>query len=106
MFKKEYLIKPLIKKKTPYELWRGKRSNISYFHLFGYECFILNTKDQLAKFDSKMDKGIFLGFSNTSNAYRVFNTKTLVVEESIHVKFNDKLMSDKLLDVEDDFADM
>ena len=43
-----------------------------------------------------MDKGIFLGFSNTSKAYRVFNTRTLVVEESIHVKFNYELMRARL----------
>jgi len=49
------LIIPLIKK-TSYELWKGKRSNISYFHPFGYECFILNTRDQLANFDSKVDR--------------------------------------------------
>ncbi|RDX71615.1 hypothetical protein CR513_49020, partial [Mucuna pruriens] len=29
--------------KTPYKLWRGKRHIISYFHLFGCECFIVNT---------------------------------------------------------------
>ena len=45
--------------------------------------------------------------SNTSKAYRVFNTRTLVVEEFIHVIFNDGLMSDKKLsDLEDDFVDM
>jgi len=92
------LIKPLIKK-NPYELWRGRRAKISYFHSFGCECFILNTRDQLAKFDSKVDKGIFLGYSNTSKAYRVFNLRTLVIEESIHVKFNDGLTIDKKLQI-------
>ena len=93
-------------KKTPYELWR-RRPNISYFHPFGSECLILNTKDQLAKFDSKVDKRIFLGFYDTSKAFKVFNTRTLVVEKFIHVKFNDGLMSNrKLSDLEDDFANM
>jgi len=37
----------------------------------------------------------------------IFNTITLVVEESVHVKFNDGLTFDKkLLDLEDDFEDM
>ena len=100
------LIIPLIKK-TSYEPWRGKRPNISYFNSFGCECFILNTKDQLAKLDSKMDKGIFLGYFDTSKAYIVFNTRTLVVEESIHVKFNDGLTSDReLSDLKNDFANM
>ena len=54
-----------------------------------------------------MDKGIFLGYFDTSKAYRVFNTRTLVIVEYIHVKLNDGLMPDrKLLDLEDDFAYM
>ena len=54
-----------------------------------------------------MDKGIFLGYSNSSKVYIVFNFRTLVVEESIHVKFNDGLTIDrKLLDLKDDFLDM
>lgn len=100
------LIRPMIEK-TPYELWRGRRPNIAYFHPFGCECYVLNTKDQFGKFDSKVDKGIFLGYFDTSKAYRVFNTRTLVVEESMHVKFNDGLTSNRRLsDLEDDFADM
>ena len=55
---------------------------------FGCKYFILNTKDNLGKFDSKSDVGIFLGYSTTSKAfYRVFNKRTLAVEESMHVFF-------------------
>ena len=93
--------------KTPYELWEGRSPNISYFHPFGCECVILNTSDQLAKFDSKVDKGFFLGYFDTSKAFKVINSRTLVMEESIHVKFNDGLTTDrKLSDLEDDFVDM
>ena len=71
------------------------------------ECFILNTRDQHIKFDSKVDKGIFLGYSDTSKAYSLFNSRTFVMEESIHVKFNDSLtIYRQLLDIEDDFAYM
>ena len=50
---------------------------------------IINTKDHLRKFDSKSDDEILLGYSKASKAYRVYNYRTLVIEESIHVKFND-----------------
>ena len=43
----------LILKRTPYELWKGREPKISYSHPFGCPCFILNTKDNLGKFDSK-----------------------------------------------------
>lgn len=54
-----------------------------------------------------MYKEVFLGYSNTSKAYRVFNTRALVVDESTHVKFNDGLTFDrKQSDLGDDFLDM
>ena len=75
--------------KTPYKLWKNKKPNISYFKVFGSKCFILNTKDNLGKFDAKSNVGIFLGYSSSSKAYRVFNKKTMVVEESVHVVFDE-----------------
>ena len=55
---------------------------------FGCKCFILSTKDNLDKFDPKFDVGIFLGYSNTSESYGVYNKITLIVEEFIHVIFD------------------
>ncbi|CAJ2661907.1 unnamed protein product [Trifolium pratense] len=75
--------------KTPYELWKDKKPNVSYFHIFGCYCYILNIKDNLGKFDSKSDKGIFLGYSLTSKAYRVYNLTSKSLEESMHVKFDE-----------------
>ncbi|KEH19416.1 hypothetical protein MTR_8g058870 [Medicago truncatula] len=46
--------------------------------------------DKPGKFDAKVDDGIFLGYSSNSKAYRVFNKRTLTVEESIHVAFDEK----------------
>ncbi|KAH9671985.1 Integrase catalytic domain-containing protein [Citrus sinensis] len=82
------LIRPNLNK-TPYELWKDRKPNIGYFKVFGCKCFVLNTKDNLGKFDSKSDVGIFLGYSNSSKAYRVYNKRTLVVEESMHVTFDE-----------------
>ena len=75
--------------KTSYELWINKKPNISYFKVFGIKCFILNTKDNLGKFDAKSNVGIFLSDYSSSKAYRVFNKKTMVVEEFIHVVFDE-----------------
>ena len=80
------LLRPILKK-TPYELWKNKKPNISYFKIFGCKCFILNTKDNLGKFVAKSDVGIFLGYSSSSKAFRVFNKRTMIVKESIHVIF-------------------
>ena len=75
--------------KTSYELWNNRKPKISYLIVFGCKCFILNTKNNLEKFDSKANKGIFLGYSTSSKAYRIFNKRTLVVEESMHVVFDE-----------------
>ena len=56
----ETLHRPILKK-TPYELWKGRKPNIVFFHIFDYRCFILNNgKERLEKFDAKSDEAIFL----------------------------------------------
>lgn len=79
-----------ILEKTPYELLKGRKPNISYFRVFGCKCFILNNrKDNLGKFDAKFYEEILLGYSSTSKAYRVYNHRTTFSEESIHVAFDE-----------------
>ena len=82
------LIRPSLDK-APYEIWKNKKPNISYFKVFGNKCFILNTKDNVGKFDAKSSVGIFLCYSLSSKAYRVFNNKTIIVEEFIHLVFDE-----------------
>ena len=57
--------------------------------MFGSKCYILNDRENLGKFDEKSDEGIFLGYSTTSQAYRVFNKRTKTVIESINVEIDD-----------------
>jgi len=78
-------IRPILKK-TPYELYKGRKTNISHLKVFGCKFFFLNNgKYSLAKFDAKDDEDIFLDYSLHSKAYRVFTKRTLTIEESIHV---------------------
>ena len=56
-------------KKTPYELWKGRKPNVKYFRIFGSTYFILKDRENVGKFDSRSDEGIFLGYSFTSKAY-------------------------------------
>ena len=69
-------------KKTAYEIWNGKKLRVKYFRVFGSKCYILNDQENLRKFDAKSDEGIFLGYSTTSWAYRVFNKRTKTVMKS------------------------
>nr|KYP39777.1 Retrovirus-related Pol polyprotein from transposon TNT 1-94 [Cajanus cajan] len=84
------IAKKIQNEKTPYEFYKDRKPNISHFKVFGCKCFILNNgKETLGKFDAKADEGVFIGYSTTSKAYRIFNKRSLVVEESIHVKFDE-----------------
>ncbi|GJZ89915.1 putative ribonuclease H-like domain-containing protein [Tanacetum coccineum] len=57
---------------------------------FGCLVTILNTLDHLGKFDGKADEGFFVGYSTNSKAFRVFNSRTRIVEENLHVKFSEE----------------
>nr|GEU71279.1 ribonuclease H-like domain-containing protein [Tanacetum cinerariifolium] len=48
---------------------------------------ILNTLDNLGKFEAKGDEGYFIGYSMYSKAFRVFNKRTKTVEENLHIEF-------------------
>ena len=72
-------------KKTPYELWKGRKPNVKYFRIFGSICFILKDREKVEKFDFQSDEGIFLGHSFTSKAYRVYNKRTMKVMEMVNV---------------------
>jgi len=80
----------LILKKTPYELFNGRKPNISHLKVFGCSCFVLNNgKENLGKFDEKVDHDIFIGYSLNSHAYKVYNKRLMIVEESVHVVFDE-----------------
>nr|GEZ56986.1 ribonuclease H-like domain-containing protein [Tanacetum cinerariifolium] len=73
--------------KTAYELLTGKQPIISYLRPFGFHVIILNTIDQLGKFDGKSDSGFLVGYSLNSKVFRVYNLETKRVEENLHVNF-------------------
>ncbi|PKU66353.1 Retrovirus-related Pol polyprotein from transposon TNT 1-94 [Dendrobium catenatum] len=82
--------------KTPYELLKGRTPNLSHLHVFGCKVFIHNNgKSALGKFDPKSDEGIFVGYSSVGKSYRVFNKRTLVIEETTHVVFDESLRFSK-----------
>ncbi|GKC91608.1 retrovirus-related pol polyprotein from transposon TNT 1-94 [Tanacetum coccineum] len=77
--------------KTPYEIFRERIHDISYFHVFGCLVFIHNHKDHLGKFDAKTDDGYFLGYFFVSKSFRVFNTRRQQIEETYHVTFDESM---------------
>ncbi|GKA01877.1 retrovirus-related pol polyprotein from transposon TNT 1-94 [Tanacetum coccineum] len=80
---------------------RHMTGNMSYLTDFeeidgGYVTFGGNPKrgkitgrDHLGKFDGKVDEGFFVGYSINSKAFRVSNSRTMIVEENLHVQFSE-----------------
>nr|GEW28227.1 copia protein [Tanacetum cinerariifolium] len=84
------IIRVLVNKahnKTPYELFNGRTPAIGFLKPFRCYVMILNTLDNLDKFEAKRDEGYFLGYSMSSKAFRIFNKRTKRVEENVHIEF-------------------
>ncbi|GKA04809.1 retrovirus-related pol polyprotein from transposon TNT 1-94 [Tanacetum coccineum] len=75
--------------KTPYELLRSRMLNVEYFYVFGSLCYPTNDRDDLGKMKPKADIGVFIGYSETSRGFRIYNRRTKKIMETIHVKFDE-----------------
>nr|GFA69199.1 hypothetical protein [Tanacetum cinerariifolium] len=74
---------------TPQQNGVAERRNRSLIEAARTMChvMILNTLDNLGKFETKGDEGYFLGYSISSKAFRIFNKRTKRVEENVHIEF-------------------
>ncbi|GJQ93497.1 ribonuclease H-like domain-containing protein [Tanacetum coccineum] len=72
----------------------GRKLALGFMRPFRCPVTILNTIDHLGKFDGKADEGFFVGYSINSKAFRVFNSRTRIVEENLHVQFSTKVCDD------------
>nr|GEW74113.1 hypothetical protein [Tanacetum cinerariifolium] len=73
--------------KNPYELLHDRLPSISFMRPFGCPVTISNTLDPLGKFQEKVDEGFLVGYSVYSKAFRVLNSQTRIVQETLHVNF-------------------
>ena len=55
--------------KTPYELLKGKKLDVSFFRVFGCKCYIYKKRQHLGKFQRRCDIGFLVGYSSKSEAY-------------------------------------
>nr|GEX35894.1 retrovirus-related Pol polyprotein from transposon TNT 1-94 [Tanacetum cinerariifolium] len=84
--------------KTPYHIINDRKPSVKFFTFFGSTCYIVREGENLDKMKEKCDACIFVGYSTQSRAYRVFNKRTRVIMESIHVNFDElpQMASDQL----------
>ena len=77
--------------KTPYELWTGRKATVDYFKIFGSKCYIKIINDNLGKFHSITDEGIFLRHSTEKMAYKCYKKCLKRNVESIDVVIDEEL---------------
>nr|GFC50400.1 hypothetical protein [Tanacetum cinerariifolium] len=75
--------------KTPSHIINDRKPSVKFFHIFGSLCYIVRYGENLDKMKEKGDACIFVGYSTQSRAYRVFNKRTRVIVETIHVNFDE-----------------
>ncbi|GKC33977.1 retrovirus-related pol polyprotein from transposon TNT 1-94 [Tanacetum coccineum] len=75
--------------KTPYHIINGRKPSVKFFHIFDAFCYIVRDGDNIDKMKEKGDACIFVGYSTQSRAYRVYNKRTRVIVETIHVNFDE-----------------
>jgi len=67
--------------------------------------YLIN-KVHLKKLDVKAQKCTLFEYSKRSKIYKVYISETKIVEESIHVKFDDKDPNNQISELEDGFTDI
>jgi hypothetical protein len=62
---------------------------VKHFRVFGSKCYIKREDGRMGKFDSRVDKGVLVGYSSTRKAYKCYNLRLNKVVESINVTIDE-----------------
>jgi hypothetical protein len=76
-------------KKTPYELLTSNKPNVSYFRVFGSNCYVVQKRSKSSKFAPKVYEGFFLGHDSNSCVYCVFNKDSDCVKTTCDMVFDE-----------------
>ncbi|GKA96310.1 retrovirus-related pol polyprotein from transposon TNT 1-94, partial [Tanacetum coccineum] len=75
--------------KTTYHIINDRKPSIKHLHIFGCTCYLTRDGENLYKMKEKGDPCILVGYSNQSKGYRVYNKRTRLIVESIHLRFDE-----------------
>jgi hypothetical protein len=71
--------------KTPEEAWSKRKHNIAHLRVFGCVAYSLIPQELRKKLDDRGEKCIFVGYSEQSKAYKLYNriTKKLIISRDV-----------------------
>ncbi|GJS95852.1 retrovirus-related pol polyprotein from transposon TNT 1-94 [Tanacetum coccineum] len=75
--------------KTAYHIINDRKPLIKHLHIFGCTCYLTRYGENLDKMKEKRDLCILVGYSTQSKGYRVYNKRTQLIVESIHLRFDE-----------------
>ncbi|GJW53960.1 retrovirus-related pol polyprotein from transposon TNT 1-94 [Tanacetum coccineum] len=75
--------------KTAYHIINDRKPSIKHLHIFGCTCYLTRDGENLDKMKEKWDTCILVGYSTKSKGYRVYNKRTRLIVESIHLRFDE-----------------
>ena len=79
----------VLKEKTPYEMFRGSKPNISHIRIFGCIGYARTVKPHLRKLDDRSQMLVHLGTEPGSKAYRMFDPQAQKIVVSRDVVFDE-----------------
>jgi hypothetical protein len=81
----------ILKDMTPEEAFSGKKPNVENLRIFGCPVYSHIPKDKRNKLEPLGKKGIFVGYSDSSKAYRIYILEQHKIEVSGDVIFNERM---------------
>ncbi|GKA02422.1 integrase, catalytic region, zinc finger, CCHC-type containing protein [Tanacetum coccineum] len=75
--------------KTAYHIINDRKPLIRHLHIFGCTCHLTKDGENLDKMKENGDPCILVGYFTQSKGYRVYNKRTRLIVESIHIKFDE-----------------
>ncbi|KAL0402248.1 UNVERIFIED_CONTAM: Retrovirus-related Pol polyprotein from transposon RE2 [Sesamum latifolium] len=85
------LLTALLGWKCPFEILYHKRPTLDQIRVFGCLYYAANTLPSKQKFDSRASKCIFLGYSQSQKAYKVYDIHTQTLFTSRDVVFHENI---------------
>lgn len=75
---------------TPYELWHGRKPDVSHLRVWGCTTYVHIQKDQRKQFGSHMQKCIFIGYPEGYKGWKFYNPETKKVIISERAEFDER----------------
>ncbi|GJT12852.1 retrovirus-related pol polyprotein from transposon TNT 1-94 [Tanacetum coccineum] len=79
----------LTHEKTAYHIINDRKPSIKHPYIFGCTCYLNKDGENLDKMKEKGDPCILVRYSTQSKGYRVYNKRTRLIVESIHLRLDE-----------------